>query len=111
MKKLSKLETVPETSSGSKAKSFLVEMKQTLSQVNFNQVMKALQSYKTSDDLPALLGATTFLSEDSSTHSLLRGGCATLQLQRLLRNPGERLRLGPRRPSPSGGGLLTLRRS
>lgn len=88
---LKRLEDVPETSRGSKAKSFFVEMKKTLSEVHFNQVMKALQGYKASDDLQALLEATTFLSEDRCTHSLLRGGCSARPLEHLLRNPGDHL--------------------
>lgn len=89
MKKMSTLEDVSEESSESKARSFLAEMKKTLSQVNFNQVVHALQSYKASDDLQALLAATAFLSEDGSTHSLLRGWWPALQLQCLGRKPGE----------------------
>lgn len=90
----SKLEVV---SGGSRVKTFLVEIKNTLSQVNFNQVMQALQSYKASDDLQALLAATAFLSEERSNHNLLRGGCS-------YRCPGERLR-----PGASGDVLLNLR--
>ncbi|XP_075902006.1 regulator of telomere elongation helicase 1 isoform X1 [Nelusetta ayraudi] len=74
-KKRPKSEDVSQESGESKAKSFLAEMKKTLSQVNFNLVVRALQSYKTSDDLQALLTATAFLSEDGSTHSLLQGIC------------------------------------
>lgn len=79
MKKSSKSEEVSQESGESKAKSFLAEMKKTLSQVNFNLVVRALQSYKTSDDLQALLTATAFLSEDGSAHSLLRGWCSAPQ--------------------------------
>lgn len=89
MKKASTSLEVSEESNESKAKSFLAEMKKTLSQVNFNQVVHALQSYKTSDDLQGLLAATAFLSEDGSTHSLLRGWWAAPRLACLIRRPGE----------------------
>lgn len=109
MKKRSKSEDVSEESGESKAKSFLAEMKKTLSQVNFNLVVHALQSYKASDDLQALLTATAFLSEDGSTHRLLRGWWSAPQPQCLTRKPGEEaesallcnkdFRLAARRPS------------
>lgn len=109
MKKTPKSEEVSQESGESKAKSFLAEMKKTLSQVNFNLVVRALQSYKTSDDLQALLTATAFLSEDGSSHSLLRGWCSAPQPQGLTRKPGEEaesallcdrdFRLAARRPS------------
>lgn len=109
MKKRPKSEDVSQESGESKAKSFLAEMKKTLSQVNFNLVVRALQSYKTSDDLQALLTATAFLSEDGSTHSLLQGWWSAPQPQGLIRKPGEEaesallcdkdFRLAARRPS------------
>lgn len=79
MKNLPKSEEVPDTSGWSRAKSFLMEMKKSLSQVNFTQVMVALQKYKTTDDIQALLEATTFVSEDRSTRGLLQGGWPALQ--------------------------------
>ncbi|XP_011619108.1 regulator of telomere elongation helicase 1 [Takifugu rubripes] len=56
-----------------KAKSFLGEMKKSLSQVNFDQIIVALQSYKTTDSLEALLSTTSVLTEDANTHNLFRG--------------------------------------
>lgn len=56
-----------------KAKSFLGEMKKSLSQVNFDQIIVALQSYKTTDSLEALLSKTSVLTEDANTHNLFRG--------------------------------------
>uniref|UniRef100_A0A674NQG1 Regulator of telomere elongation helicase 1 n=1 Tax=Takifugu rubripes TaxID=31033 RepID=A0A674NQG1_TAKRU len=55
------------------AKSFLGEMKKSLSQVNFDQIIVALQSYKTTDSLEALLSTTSVLTEDANTHNLFRG--------------------------------------
>uniref|UniRef100_A0A671VP82 Regulator of telomere elongation helicase 1 n=1 Tax=Sparus aurata TaxID=8175 RepID=A0A671VP82_SPAAU len=57
----------------SRAKTFLAEMKKSLSQVTFECIVQALQTYKKSDNLDALLTKTTVLSEDANTHSLLRG--------------------------------------
>lgn len=56
-----------------KAKSFLSEMKKSLSQVNFDQIVEALQSYKTTDSLEALLSETLVLTEDANTHNMFRG--------------------------------------
>lgn len=56
-----------------KAKSFLSEMKKSLSQVTFEQIVTALQSYKTSDSLEVLLSKMTVLTEDANTHGLFRG--------------------------------------
>lgn len=72
-KKISKLADVPEEGKASMARTFLAGMKKTLSQVNFNRIVQALQSYKTTDNLEVLLTETAFLSEDTSTQSLLRG--------------------------------------
>uniref|UniRef100_A0A674MNE4 Regulator of telomere elongation helicase 1 n=1 Tax=Takifugu rubripes TaxID=31033 RepID=A0A674MNE4_TAKRU len=52
---------------------FLGEMKKSLSQVNFDQIIVALQSYKTTDSLEALLSTTSVLTEDANTHNLFRG--------------------------------------
>uniref|UniRef100_A0A665WFB9 Regulator of telomere elongation helicase 1 n=1 Tax=Echeneis naucrates TaxID=173247 RepID=A0A665WFB9_ECHNA len=57
----------------SKIKMFLAEMKKSLSQVNFDRIIQALQSYKKTDDVDLLLTETTVLTEDRNTHSLLRG--------------------------------------
>lgn len=57
-----------------KAKTFLSEMKKSLSQVTFDQIVTALQSYKTSDSLEVLLSKMVVLTEDANTHGLFRGG-------------------------------------
>ncbi|XP_055022013.1 regulator of telomere elongation helicase 1 isoform X7 [Boleophthalmus pectinirostris] len=57
----------------SRAKAFLAEMKKSLSQMNFEKMVQALQTYKKTDDLETLLEETTVLTEDANTHSLLRG--------------------------------------
>ncbi|KAM9785914.1 regulator of telomere elongation helicase 1 [Neosynchiropus ocellatus] len=54
-------------------KNILVDMKKSLSQVTFEQVVAALQTYKKTDDLDGLLSKTAMLVEDANTHSLLRG--------------------------------------
>ncbi|XP_029575581.1 regulator of telomere elongation helicase 1 [Salmo trutta] len=57
-----------------KAKSFLAEMKRSLSQVNFQRIMAALQTYKRMDDLDELLAeAADLFTGDANTHNLLRG--------------------------------------
>ncbi|XP_034392939.1 regulator of telomere elongation helicase 1 isoform X3 [Cyclopterus lumpus] len=61
-----------EGSPSSKAKSFLVQMK-SLSQINFNRIMQALQAYKKADHLDLLLTEAAVLTEDANTHGLLRG--------------------------------------
>lgn len=53
---------------------FLSEMKRSLSQVTFDQIVTALQSYKTSDSLEVLLSKMVVLTEDANTHGLFRGG-------------------------------------
>uniref|UniRef100_A0A671VQE4 Regulator of telomere elongation helicase 1 n=1 Tax=Sparus aurata TaxID=8175 RepID=A0A671VQE4_SPAAU len=65
--------TRSEENKDSRAKTFLAEMKKSLSQVTFECIVQALQTYKKSDNLDALLTKTTVLSEDANTHSLLRG--------------------------------------
>ncbi|KAM8754557.1 regulator of telomere elongation helicase 1 isoform 1-T1 [Acanthopagrus schlegelii] len=62
-----------EENKDSRAKTFLAEMKKSLSQVTFEGIVQALQTYKKSDNLDVLLTKTTVLSEDANTHSLLRG--------------------------------------
>uniref|UniRef100_A0A8P4GAH3 Regulator of telomere elongation helicase 1 n=1 Tax=Dicentrarchus labrax TaxID=13489 RepID=A0A8P4GAH3_DICLA len=56
-----------------RAKNFLAEMKKSLSQVTFDRIVQALQTYKKTDNLDVLLTETAVLSEDTNTHSLLRG--------------------------------------
>uniref|UniRef100_A0A8C7MH67 Regulator of telomere elongation helicase 1 n=1 Tax=Oncorhynchus kisutch TaxID=8019 RepID=A0A8C7MH67_ONCKI len=57
-----------------KAKSFLAEMKRSLSQVNFQRIMAALQTYKQMDDLDKLLAeAADLFTGDTNTYNLLRG--------------------------------------
>lgn len=73
LKKKNNLEDVSVESKTNKAKTFLGEMKKSLSQVNFDQIIVALQSYKTTDSLEALLSKTLVLTEDANTHSLFRG--------------------------------------
>ncbi|CAB1417634.1 unnamed protein product [Pleuronectes platessa] len=60
-------------SRASRAKTFLAEMKRSLSQVNFDRIVQALQTYKKTDNLDVLLTETAVLTEDTNTHSLLRG--------------------------------------
>ena len=56
-----------------RAKTFLAELKKSLSQVNFDRIVQALQTYKKTDNLDVLLTETAVLTEDTNTHSLLRG--------------------------------------
>uniref|UniRef100_A0A3Q4BVD7 Regulator of telomere elongation helicase 1 n=1 Tax=Mola mola TaxID=94237 RepID=A0A3Q4BVD7_MOLML len=55
------------------SKTFLAEMKKSLSQVNFDCIIKALQNYKTADNLDVLLSEAAILTQDANTHGLLRG--------------------------------------
>ncbi|XP_062282424.1 regulator of telomere elongation helicase 1 [Scomber scombrus] len=71
--KVSVSEVVSEENKASKAKKFLAEMKKSLSQVNFERIVQALQTYKKNDDLDTLLAVTMVLAEDTNTHSLLWG--------------------------------------
>ncbi|XP_070696234.1 regulator of telomere elongation helicase 1 [Pempheris klunzingeri] len=66
-------EDVPEEGKASRAKNFLAEMKKSLSQVTFDNIVQALQTYKKTDNMDALLTETAVLTEDANTHSLLRG--------------------------------------
>uniref|UniRef100_A0A665WGE4 Regulator of telomere elongation helicase 1 n=1 Tax=Echeneis naucrates TaxID=173247 RepID=A0A665WGE4_ECHNA len=68
-----KIKLVQEQVCVTKIKMFLAEMKKSLSQVNFDRIIQALQSYKKTDDVDLLLTETTVLTEDRNTHSLLRG--------------------------------------
>ncbi|XP_040918142.1 regulator of telomere elongation helicase 1-like [Toxotes jaculatrix] len=71
--KASVSEDVSEEGKASRAKRFLAEMKKSLCQVSFDRIVQALQTYKKTDNLDVLLTETAVLSEDSHTHSLLRG--------------------------------------
>ncbi|XP_070766663.1 regulator of telomere elongation helicase 1 [Enoplosus armatus] len=71
--RLSVSEAASEEGSASRAKKFLAEMKKSLSQVNFDRIVQALQTYKKTDNLDVLLTETAVLTEDANTHSLLRG--------------------------------------
>lgn len=66
-------EDVSEEGKANRAKKFLAVMKKSLSQVNFDRVVQALQMYKKTDSLDVLLTETAVLTEDTNTHSLLRG--------------------------------------
>ncbi|KAF7658691.1 hypothetical protein LDENG_00009250, partial [Lucifuga dentata] len=66
-------EDVSEEDKANRAKTFLAEMKKSLSQINFQQIVQALQSYKKTDKLDVLLAETAMLAEDANTHALLRG--------------------------------------
>uniref|UniRef100_A0A3Q4GCI1 Regulator of telomere elongation helicase 1 n=1 Tax=Neolamprologus brichardi TaxID=32507 RepID=A0A3Q4GCI1_NEOBR len=70
-----KIKLVQEQVSGkaSRAKKFLADMKKSLSQVSFDRIIRALQTYKKTDDLDHLLTETAILSEDANTQSLLHG--------------------------------------
>lgn len=72
-KKTSLADDASEEGKAKRAKMFLAEMKKSLSQVSFQQIIQALQTYKKTDNLDLLLTETTVLVEDSNTHSLLRG--------------------------------------
>ncbi|XP_026187920.1 regulator of telomere elongation helicase 1 isoform X2 [Mastacembelus armatus] len=72
-KKMSVSEDVSEEGKANRAKKFLAEMKKSLSQVNFDCMVQALQRYKKTDDLDVLLTETALLTEDANTHGLLRG--------------------------------------
>ncbi|XP_029912387.1 regulator of telomere elongation helicase 1 isoform X2 [Myripristis murdjan] len=67
-------EDVSEEGKADKAKKFLAEMKKSLSQVNFDRIVQALQTYKRTDNIDVLLtDAADLLAGDANTHSLLRG--------------------------------------
>ncbi|XP_057679215.1 regulator of telomere elongation helicase 1 isoform X2 [Corythoichthys intestinalis] len=55
------------------AKTFLGEMKSSLSQVNFEKIRQALYTYKKDDNLDQLLLNTSLLTDDPHTYRLLRG--------------------------------------
>ncbi|XP_033941971.1 LOW QUALITY PROTEIN: regulator of telomere elongation helicase 1 [Pseudochaenichthys georgianus] len=66
-------EAVSGEGTSSRVKGFLAEMKKSLSQCNFEQIVQTLQTYKKTDDLDVLLTDTAVLTEDANTYSLLRG--------------------------------------
>lgn len=68
---------VPEGSQVNRAKTFLAEMRKSLSQVSFDRVLQALQTYKKTDELDVLLSETAVFTEDANTHGLLRGESAS----------------------------------
>uniref|UniRef100_A0A667WLV5 Regulator of telomere elongation helicase 1 n=1 Tax=Myripristis murdjan TaxID=586833 RepID=A0A667WLV5_9TELE len=69
-----RLKDVSEEGKADKAKKFLAEMKKSLSQVNFDRIVQALQTYKRTDNIDVLLtDAADLLAGDANTHSLLRG--------------------------------------
>ncbi|XP_034733746.1 regulator of telomere elongation helicase 1 [Etheostoma cragini] len=65
--------TVSGRGTASRVKDFLAEMKTSLSQISFDRIIKALQTYKKTDNLDVLLTETAALTQDANTHSLLRG--------------------------------------
>ncbi|XP_047464709.1 regulator of telomere elongation helicase 1 isoform X1 [Mugil cephalus] len=70
--KLDVSEDVFEEWKASRAKNFLADMKKSLSQVTFDCMVRALQTYKSTDNLDVLLNETSVLTEDTNTHNLLR---------------------------------------
>ncbi|CAL8363813.1 unnamed protein product [Lota lota] len=56
-----------------KARRFLTEMRKSLSQMNYQRVMDALQAYKRLDDLTVLQAEAAVLLVDANTHVLFRG--------------------------------------
>ncbi|XP_042348156.1 regulator of telomere elongation helicase 1 isoform X2 [Plectropomus leopardus] len=64
---------VSEEGAANRVKSFLGEMKKSLSQINYDRIIQALQNYKKTKNLDVLLAETAVLMEDANTHSLLRG--------------------------------------
>lgn len=54
----------------------MLELKKSLSQESFTQIMHALQVYKATDNLDDLVAkAADLLIQDPNTHILLRGMC------------------------------------
>lgn len=54
----------------------MLELKKSLSQESFTQMMHALQAYKATDNLDDLVAkAADLLIQDLNTHILLRGMC------------------------------------
>ncbi|RVE71231.1 hypothetical protein OJAV_G00072690 [Oryzias javanicus] len=69
----SRSEDLSEEDKTVRAKLFLADMKKSLSKVTFDRVVQALQTYKKTDELDALLTRTAVLTEDANTHRLFRG--------------------------------------
>ncbi|XP_074066593.1 regulator of telomere elongation helicase 1 isoform X3 [Macrotis lagotis] len=68
-----KKESIPMEQAG-KAKLFMLSVKQSLSQANFDLFTRALQQYKGTDDFPALMSSiSTLFAEDPTKHNLLQG--------------------------------------
>uniref|UniRef100_A0A4W3ISN1 Regulator of telomere elongation helicase 1 n=1 Tax=Callorhinchus milii TaxID=7868 RepID=A0A4W3ISN1_CALMI len=66
-----------------KAKFFMVAVKQTLSQANYERFTQAMQKYKTTDDFETMLAELAALfTEDMKKHSLLRGNLNFYQFVR-----------------------------
>ncbi|XP_042197672.1 regulator of telomere elongation helicase 1 [Callorhinchus milii] len=62
-----------ERTKAEKAKFFMVAVKQTLSQANYERFTQAMQKYKTTDDFETMLAELAALfTEDMKKHSLLR---------------------------------------
>uniref|UniRef100_A0A3P8NIU7 Regulator of telomere elongation helicase 1 n=1 Tax=Astatotilapia calliptera TaxID=8154 RepID=A0A3P8NIU7_ASTCA len=57
----------------SRAKTFLADMKKSLSEVCCHHIMRALHTYEKTDDLNHLLTETAFLGKDTNTQNLLHG--------------------------------------
>ncbi|XP_037401247.1 regulator of telomere elongation helicase 1 isoform X1 [Pygocentrus nattereri] len=63
-----------ESSAAGRGKTFMLELKKSLSQDSFTKMMHALQVYKATDNLDDLVTkAAELLIQDPNTHSLLRG--------------------------------------
>ncbi|KAF3859832.1 hypothetical protein F7725_000087, partial [Dissostichus mawsoni] len=60
-------EAITGEGTSSRVKGFLAEMKKSLSQCNFEQIVQTLQTYKKTDDLDVLLTDTAVLTEDANT--------------------------------------------
>uniref|UniRef100_A0AAX7TBD8 Regulator of telomere elongation helicase 1 n=1 Tax=Astatotilapia calliptera TaxID=8154 RepID=A0AAX7TBD8_ASTCA len=56
-----------------RAKTFLADMKKSLSEVCCHHIMRALHTYEKTDDLNHLLTETAFLGKDTNTQNLLHG--------------------------------------
>ncbi|KAI4825816.1 hypothetical protein KUCAC02_021482 [Chaenocephalus aceratus] len=90
-------EAVSGEGTSSRVKGFLAEMKKSLSQCNFEQIVQTLQTYKKTDDLDGLLTDTAVLTEDANTYSLLHG------LYQFIR-PHHKQRFDERCKDLTGGG-------
>lgn len=103
---MSTSEVESEENKASRAKKFLAEMKKSLSQVNFERIVQALQTYKKTDDLDVLLTETAVLTEDTNTHSLLCGESSAVfapqgllqGTKKLVGESGTKFAFGPEEP-------------